>query len=414
MIDVVGTALTDDDRARLRHPAAGAVILFSRNYENPEQLKPSGSGNSKLREPELLVCVDHEGGRVQRFREGFTAIPPMRQLGRLWDRDREVAKEAARRAAYVIGAELGAHGVDFSFAPVLDLDYGASSVIGDRALHFDPNAVGALAAALVQGFADAGMAAVGKHFPGHGFAEADSHVDVPKDERSLAEILRKDVAPYRAALQAGLAGVMPAHVIYTQCDPEPAGYSKYWLQQILRGRLGFEGLIFSDDSPWRARAPPAAQAARARRARRRAATWCSSATTPKGRIVLLESLKDIPPPNSERLERMRERRPRLAQERRVPRERWQGALADVGARASSGPVRGPRFFLRPLHVGAFGGVDLDLLAHVDEGGTWTVMPVSIFAGLNVLVAVAFLMPGSVSTTVSTTDGGISMPMARPL
>ncbi|HEV3011542.1 MAG TPA: beta-N-acetylhexosaminidase, partial [Burkholderiales bacterium] len=243
----MGLQLSDEDRERLRHPAAGAVILFARNYENPDQLRLLVEEIEKLREPALLVCVDQEGGRVQRFREGFTAIPPARELGRLWDRDKEEAKRVARAIAYVIAAEIAAHGIDFSFAPVLDLDYGSSSVIGNRALHFDPNAVGSLAAALVQGFADAGMAAVGKHFPGHGFAAADSHVDVPRDERALAEILKKDVAPYRAAFQAGLAGVMPAHVIYTQCDAEPAGYSKYWLQEVLRGRLGFDGLIFSDD-----------------------------------------------------------------------------------------------------------------------------------------------------------------------
>ena len=154
--DVLGTALTDEDRERLKHPAAGAVILFSRNYENPEQLVLLVDEIKKQREPELTVGVDHEGGRVQRFRDGFTAIPPMRGLGRLWDRDRVAARETAEAAAYVIGAELGAHGVDFSFAPVLDLDYGTSTVIGDRALHFDPTAVGALGACLVRGFAAAG------------------------------------------------------------------------------------------------------------------------------------------------------------------------------------------------------------------------------------------------------------------
>jgi beta-N-acetylhexosaminidase len=247
VIDVVGTVLTDEDRERLRHPATGAVILFSRNYASPEQLQSLTDEIARLREPELAICVDHEGGRVQRFRQGFTRIPPMRELGRLWDRNREAALETARGAAYIIAAELAAHGVDFSFAPVLDLDYGGSSVIGDRALHFDPIAVGALGAAIVHGFTDAGMGAVGKHFPGHGFATADSHVAVARDERKLAEILKKDVAPYRAVIQAGLAGVMPAHVIYGQCDAEPAGYSKYWLQEILRGKLGFDGLVFSDD-----------------------------------------------------------------------------------------------------------------------------------------------------------------------
>lgn len=307
VIDVVGTALGDDDRARLRHPAAGGVILFSRNYEHPDQLSLLVQEMQTLREPELLVCVDHEGGRVQRFHDGFTAIPPMRALGRLWDRDRELAQEAARGAAYVIGAELGAHGVDFSFAPVLDLDYGSSSVIGDRALHFDPNAVGALAAALVQGFAAAGMAAVGKHFPGHGFAAADSHVDVPKDERSVAEILKKDVVPYRAAFQSGLAGVMPAHVIYTRCDPEPAGYSKYWLQQVLRGRLGFDGLIFSDDLSMAGASTAGGPPERARVALAAGCDMVLLCNDPEGQNLLLESLKDIPPPKPERLERMRKK-----------------------------------------------------------------------------------------------------------
>ena len=307
VIDVAGKALTDDDRARLRHPATGAVILFSRNYENPEQLGLLVQEIQKLREPELLVCVDHEGGRVQRFREGFTAIPAMRELGRLWDRDREVANAAARGAAYVIGAELGALGIDFSFAPVLDLDYGASSVIGDRALHFDPNAVGALAAAIVAGFANAGMAAVGKHFPGHGFASADTHQDVARDERPIAEILKKDIAPYRVAFQAGLAGVMPAHVIYTHCDPEPAGYSKYWLKDILRGELGFEGLIFSDDLSMAGASTAGGPPERSRAALGAGCDMVLLCNDPEGQNVLLESLKDFRVENPTRLERMRKK-----------------------------------------------------------------------------------------------------------
>jgi len=307
VIDVVGPQLTDEDRERLRHPAAGAVILFSRNYDNPQQLSVLTEDIEKLREPALPVCVDHEGGRVQRFREGFTAIPPMRDLGRLWDRDREVAKEAARAAAYVIGAELGAHGVDFSFAPVLDLDYGGSSVIGDRALHFDPNAVGALAAAIVQGFADAGMAAVGKHFPGHGFAVADTHVGVAKDERSFADIFKKDIAPYRAAFQAGLAGVMPAHVIYAQCDAEPAGYSKYWLQEVLRGKLGFEGLVFSDDLSMAGASTVGGPPERARAALAAGCDMVLLCNDPEGQDRLLESLGDTGLQRAERLERMRKK-----------------------------------------------------------------------------------------------------------
>ncbi len=307
MIDVVGGALTDEDRERLRHPAAGAVILFSRNYENNHQISLLVDEVKKLREPELLVCVDHEGGRVQRFREGFTAIPAMRQLGRLWDRDKELARQAARGAAYVIGAELGAHGIDFSFAPVLDLDYGASSVIGDRALHFDPNAVGALAAAIVQGFADAGMAAVGKHFPGHGFALGDTHSDVARDERAFAEILKKDITPYRAAIQAGLAGVMPAHVIFSQCDPEPAGYSRYWLQEVLRGKLGFEGLVFSDDLSMAGASTVGGPPERARAALAAGCDMVLLCNDPAGQNALLESLKDFSLTNGERLERMRKK-----------------------------------------------------------------------------------------------------------
>ena len=304
---MLGTALTDEDRERLRHPAAGAAILFARNYENTQQLIALTSEVEKLREPYLPVCVDHEGGRVQRFREGFTAIPAMRTLGRLWDRDRDAAVEAARAAAYVAGAELGVHGVDFSFAPVLDLDYGGSSVIGDRALHFDPNAVGTLASAIVQGFADAGMAAVGKHFPGHGYALADTHSDVARDERPLADILKKDMAPYRAALQAGLAAVMPAHVIYTQCDSEPAGYSKYWLQEVLRGKLGFDGLVFSDDLSMAGASTAGGPPERARAALEAGCDMVLLCNDPSGLDRLLESLKDVALAKPERLDRMRKK-----------------------------------------------------------------------------------------------------------
>jgi beta-N-acetylhexosaminidase len=303
--DVVGLTLTDEDRERLRHPAAGAVILFTRNYETPDQLKALVEEIEKLREPALPICVDHEGGRVQRFRDGFSRIPPMRELGRLWDRDRDLAKETARAAAYIIGAELGAHGVHFSFAPVLDLDYGGSSVIGDRALHFDPNAVGALAAAIIQGFADAGMGAVGKHFPGHGFALADTHHDVARDDRPLSEILRKDIAPYRAAISAGLAGVMPAHVIYPQCDAEPAGYSKYWLQEVLRGKLGFDGLIFSDDLSMAGASAIGGPPERARAALAAGCDMVLLCNNPEGQKQLLESLGDLQLKASERLDRMR-------------------------------------------------------------------------------------------------------------
>ena len=307
VIDVVGAALTDEDRNRLRHPAAGGVILFSRNYENPEQLSNLTTEIARLREPELLLCVDHEGGRVQRFREGFSAIPPMRTLGRLWDRDRDAARETARAIAYIVGAELATHDVDFSFAPVLDLDYGSSSVIGDRALHFDPTAVGALGACIVKGFADAGMGAVGKHFPGHGYAAADSHVAVPRDERTMIEIQKKDILPFRMAIEAGLAAVMPAHVVYGQVDPEPAGYSTHWLQEVLRGKLGFQGIIFSDDLSMEGASVAGGVPERARAALAAGCDMVLLCNDPAGQELLLGSLKDLPLANADRVERMRKK-----------------------------------------------------------------------------------------------------------
>jgi beta-N-acetylhexosaminidase len=305
VIDILGPVMTDEDRERVRHPAAGAVILFSRNYQEPAQLEVLTDEIRRLREPELPICVDHEGGRVQRFREGFTAIPAMRELGRLWDRDREGAKQTARGAAYIAGAELGALGIDFSFAPVLDLDYGTSRAIGDRALHFDPTAVAALASQLILGFHDAGMAAVGKHFPGHGFAEADSHVAAPVDNRSLQEILKKDVAPYRLAIEAGLAAVMPAHVVYPQVDREPAGYSRVWLQEILREKLGFQGLVFSDDLSMEGASAVGGPPERARAALEAGCDMVLLCNDPQGLDKLLDSLKDVPLRNPERLDRMR-------------------------------------------------------------------------------------------------------------
>ena len=307
VLDPGGLALSDDDRRRLRHPGAGGVILFAHNFETPEQLLALTAEISSLRDPELPISVDHEGGRVQRFRQGFTAVPPMRQLGVLWDRDRETAKRAARAAGIVIAAELGAHGVDFSFTPVLDLDYGTSAVIGHRAFHYDPNAVGTLAAQLIEGLAECGVAAVGKHFPGHGFAAADSHFAVPCDERPLKDLFRKDIVPYRAAIKAGLAGIMPAHVIYPQADAEPAGYSRYWLQEVLRGKLGFDGLIFSDDLSMEGASTAGGIPERARAALAAGCDQVLLCQKPAEQEALLESLASVPVPIPERIEKMRRR-----------------------------------------------------------------------------------------------------------
>ncbi len=242
MIDIAGTSLSDLDRERLCHPLVGGMILFSRNYTDPEQLTRLCADIHALRTPPLPIAVDHEGGRVQRFREGFTVLPAMRRLGEWWDAEPKAALVAARNIGYVLAAELRTRGVDLSFTPVLDLDYGSSGVIGDRAFHRDPHGVIELAGAFIEGLHRAGMMACGKHFPGHGHVAADSHVAIPVDERSLGE-LAEDMAPYR---YLKLDGVMPAHVIYPRVDDQPAGFSSRWLK-MLREEFAFDGVIFSDD-----------------------------------------------------------------------------------------------------------------------------------------------------------------------
>ncbi len=308
MLDVTGLELAPGDLERLAHPQVGGVILFARNFASPRQLVELARAIRKVRTPELVIAVDHEGGRVQRFRHGFTPIPPMAVLGKLWDRDGARAIGAARDIGFVIGAELQAHGVDFSFAPVLDLDHGGSSVIGDRAFHRDPQVVASLAEALQSGLAAAGMASVGKHFPGHGYVRADSHLEVPVDERPLAAIEAADLVPF-ARLARGMGGIMPAHVIYPEVDAKPAGFSRVWLQEILRRKLGFDGLIFSDDLSMEGASTAGGPVARAKAALDAGCDMVLLCNDPRAQDSLLEGLERRPVAASlaRRLERMRGR-----------------------------------------------------------------------------------------------------------
>lgn len=245
--DLAGTTVARSEWDMLRHRNLGGVILFSRNYDEPRQL---GSLCDEIRDTagrRLLIAVDQEGGRVQRFKGGFSTLPPMAVFGRLYDTDPGRALECARQAALTMALELRTRGVDLSFAPVADLDRGVSTVVGDRAFHREPRAVAALCTAWRQGMADAGMAAVAKHFPGHGAVAADSHLDTPVDDRPLGEIEAEDLVPFARLVEAGLEGVMTAHVVYREVDAEVATFSRFWIREMLRARLGFDGVVFSDD-----------------------------------------------------------------------------------------------------------------------------------------------------------------------
>ncbi len=247
MLDLEGLTLQDQEIKKLQHPACGGIILFSRNYQDPKQLKALIKSIREIQKNPLLIAVDQEGGRVQRFKEGFQTLPPMAWLGKFYDDNPPQALKASADLGWLMAAELRQYDIDFSFAPVLDIDYKQSSVIGDRAFHQQTDIIAELSSAWASGARDAGMISVGKHFPGHGHVTADSHTDLPLDERPLAEIAVQDLKPFMELVQQGLEGIMPAHVIYKEADSQPAGFSKFWLQTILRKQLGFDGVIFSDD-----------------------------------------------------------------------------------------------------------------------------------------------------------------------
>lgn len=247
MIGLEGLEISDLEREMLLNPLVGGVILFTRNYESIEQVTALVAGLHGLKEPGLLISIDHEGGRVQRFRKDFTVMPAVRNLGVLFDKDARQARELAELSGWLMAVECRSIGVDFSFAPILDMDRGISDIIGDRAFHSDPEIITDLANAYVRGMRSAGMVATGKHFPGHGGVVEDSHVALPIDRRPFEDIMMEDLVPFERLINNGMEAVMVAHVIYEQIDPGLAGFSKFWLQDVLRTRLGFQGVIFSDD-----------------------------------------------------------------------------------------------------------------------------------------------------------------------
>jgi beta-N-acetylhexosaminidase len=246
MVDVAGTELGPEDMEVLAHPLVGSVLLFTRNYRDKEQLTALCAAIRAVRSPHLMIAVDHEGGRVQRFREGFTRLPASRSLGRRFDEDRRDGLELTRSVGWLMASELRSAGIDFSFAPCVDLDYGVSEIIGDRSFHRNPDTVASLAAAYMVGMRDAGMAAIAKHFPGHGAVIADSHVALPIDRREYVD-LEADIRPYRMLIDNNLPGIMAAHVVYPAVDALPASLSRRWITDILRIRLGFHGCVFADD-----------------------------------------------------------------------------------------------------------------------------------------------------------------------
>lgn len=308
MLDVRGTRLAPEEKALLDHPAVGGVILFSRNYESPEQVAELVAEMRAARAGDLLVAVDQEGGRVQRFRAGFTPLPAAAAYWRAAGGDVAQAEAWAREAGWLMAAEVLAVGVDFSFAPVLDVDAGISQIIGDRAFAQDAALATRLAGAFMAGMHEAGMPVVGKHFPGHGGVAADSHLALPSDGRSWEALWQTDLLPYRQLVSLGLDAVMPAHVVYPALDPQPAGFSRYWLQEVLRGRLGFDGVIFSDDLSMEGAAAAGDYAERARLALEAGCDMVLVCNNPAAARTVLESL-DGPaaPASARRLTAMRGR-----------------------------------------------------------------------------------------------------------
>ena len=307
MIDVAGTQLTAEDIEILRHPLVGGVILFTRNYADPGQLQALVAAIHSSRSPSLIVAVDHEGGRVQRFRSGFSVLPPARRIGHEFDLDARAGLELARRMGWLMASELRACGVDLSFAPCVDLDYGVSEVIGDRAFHSKPGPVSQLATAYMHGMRDAGMAATAKHFPGHGAVVADSHTAAPVDRRALVD-LEDDLMPYRRLIANGLPAVLAAHVLFPEVDAAVASASPRWIREVLRGELGFKGAVFTDDMSMAGAAVAGDIVVRSQRALAAGSDMVLICNSRPSVVTVLDQLKAEPEPASHmRLVRMRGR-----------------------------------------------------------------------------------------------------------
>lgn len=329
MVDLVGVELSQQEREVLQHPLVGGVILFTRNYESPEQISALTDSIRALRDPHLLISVDHEGGRVQRFRKGFTRLPPVGALGKHYMQHPNQTLQRAEVSGWLMAAELRAVGVDFSFAPVLDLDYGVSEVIGDRSFHRDPEAVTAMARAYMAGMKRAWMPAVGKHFPGHGAVEVDSHLGLPVDSRHFEDMLQADMLPFRQLCNSGLDGIMPAHIVYEQSDELPAGFSPFWIKEVLRERMGFQGAILSDDLSMEGAAVMGDSLARAEAALSAGCDMVLVCNKPDSVVQVIDGLKlDDDPVRHMRLIRLHGRHAVKRQEL-LASEEWKAAAKTV-------------------------------------------------------------------------------------
>ncbi len=330
MVDLAADCISAEERELLQSPQVGGVILFSRNFTSVERLIQLIEEIHEIRHPRLLIAIDQEGGRVQRLREGFTQLPAINLLGQIYDSEPKRANKLATASGWLMASELRSIGIDFSFAPILDLNYGVSQVIGDRAFHKDPEIVSILATRYIQGMRNAGMQAVGKHFPGHGAVTADSHIELPTDTREFEDIAMQDLVPFKRLIDNGLAGLMSAHVVYEKVDPQIATFSKLWLQDVLRKQLEFNGAIFSDDLNMKAADCSDEYLLRAQKALDAGCDMALICNSSENACLVAEQLEDYNNPASQiRLTRMHGRKDPLVYEALRNSNEWQHAVSQI-------------------------------------------------------------------------------------